>query len=172
MTLRKTVVATAVCVLCSLVIPAPVAAKTSGMSAGTVAPEIAISYGFNGIDSHATLKEWRGKPVVIKFWSPSCPPCRKQLPSLEKLHKRYKAKGLQVVAISLGNNDRSKKYIERTGMTFPVGVDARKKTSSRYGVRAIPATFLVGRDGRLCPIDGSLDSAVRKELKRKAKRRR
>ncbi len=167
MTRRKFVAAAAVCLVSALAVPAPANAKTT--SSGQLAPDIAISHGFNGISANASLKAWRGTPVVIKFWSPRCPPCRKQLPSLEKLHKRYKAKGLHVVAISLGNNDRSKKYIEQKGLTFPVGVDGRKTTSSRYGVRAIPATFLVGCDGRLRAINGSLEDAVRKELKRKKK---
>lgn len=166
MTPRKTIAAMVACVICAFAIPAPVNAGSSDV-AGKVAPDIAIAYGFNGIDAKASLKSWRGKPVVIKFWSPTCPPCRKQLPGLEKLHKRYKKKGLHVVAISLGTNDRSKKFIESKGLTFPVGVDFNKTTRTRYGVRAIPATFLVGRDGRLCKIDGSLDNAVRKELKRK-----
>ena len=133
---------------------------------GHLAPEIKVDQGFNGAGSHTKLQGMRGKPVVLKFWSPSCRPCVKQLPKLERLHRRYARQGLRVVALTCAKPNKVKRFLNKNQYSFPVGVDKSGVSQTRYGVYMIPATYLVGCDGRVCLVTDSLDAAVKRELVR------
>ena len=67
-----------------------------------------------------TLKELRGKVVVVNFWATWCPPCRKEMPDLEALYTILKEKGLVILAISDEVADKVKPFIEEKKYTFPV----------------------------------------------------
>lgn len=139
---------------------------TADRATTKLAPELKIADAFNGLTKGAQLKKWRGKPVVLKFWSPRCGPCRRQLPRLQKLYDRWASKGVHVVAISLADKSRSKAFIEKMGYSFPVAIDdASQTTSNRYAVNALPTTFLVDCKGRLCHVGRSLEDAIARELK-------
>lgn len=91
----------------------------------------------------------RGKVVLVNFWASWCLECRPEMPVLERLHRELVPQGLAVVAV----NAREKKevisrYAKELGLTFPLVLDPDGKISALYGVVGLPATFLVGRDGR------------------------
>ena len=81
---------------------------------------------------------------------------------------------LWVLAISLGSAQQSKDLVERGKLTMPVAYDTLQKTMARYKVKAIPATFLVDKDGVVRPTGKNMEAAVKREIKRakRAARRR
>lgn len=97
------------------------------------------------------LAEYRGGVVLVNFWATWCPTCREEMPALERLHARFRADGLVVLAIAIDPDGASAvvPFVAEHGLTYPVGLDPKMTVSDRFGVRALPSSFLVDRRGRL-----------------------
>ena len=92
----------------------------------------------------------RGKVVVLNFWATWCPPCREEMPSMERLHQEFRAQGLEVVAVDVQESPKqAARFLRDFRLTFPAPLDADGKVAARYQVRALPSTFLIDRAGRL-----------------------
>jgi peroxiredoxin len=101
-----------------------------------------------------TGKSWTrsaltGKVVLVNFWATWCPPCRKEMPDLEKLYQEFKDRGLVVLAISDEKGTTVKPFIEKARYTFPVLLDPNRATNTTYHIAGIPNSFLYDRSGRL-----------------------
>ena len=96
------------------------------------------------------LSEHRGKVVFINFWATWCPPCREEMPSMERLYVRQRDRRFTMVAVSLDSNPTLvAPYFKQSGLTFPVVLDPRMDLANSYGVRALPASFIVDPHGTL-----------------------
>ncbi len=99
------------------------------------------------------LSDYRGKVVLVDFWATWCGPCRAALPFVQKLHEDLASKGLQVLAVNLGEDPQTVlRFIEAKKMTFRVLLDEQEKVSQLYRVSAIPKTFLIDRKGQVVNI--------------------
>ncbi len=95
-----------------------------------------------------SLKSLRGKVVFLNFWATWCPPCRSEMPSMEILYRSYKDKGLEFLTVDVGEDREDvAAFIKEFKLSFPVVLDSSGRVSARYGVRGIPATFIIDRDG-------------------------
>jgi len=95
-------------------------------------------------------EEIRGKIVLLNFWATWCPPCRFEMPSMERLYQEFKGDGLEIVAVNfMESAETARSFMKESGFTFPVLMDQGGEISQRYGVHAIPVTFLIGRKGLL-----------------------
>lgn len=92
----------------------------------------------------------KGKVVYVDFWASWCGPCRKSFPWLKDVDARYGAKGLKVVTINL-DRDRAaaKKFLEELKIPFEVIYDSTGALAEKFGVEALPSSYLYGRDGKL-----------------------
>jgi len=99
------------------------------------------------------LKEQRGKAVMINFWATWCPPCREEMPAMERLYRRHRERGFVLLAVSV-DTDASlvRPFLEQHKLTFPVTLDAKMDLANTYGVRALPSSFLVDRHGYLTAV--------------------
>ena len=97
------------------------------------------------------LSDSRGKVVLLNFWATWCPPCREEMPAMERLYQRYKGKGLVVVALSVDVEGATVviPFVNEHKFSFPVGLDPKMTVAELYGVRALPSSFLVDRNGNL-----------------------
>jgi len=95
------------------------------------------------------LSDFKGKVVLLNFWATWCPPCKEEMPSMERLYRRYKDKGFAILAISIdaGGAGPVGPFARKLGLTFPIGLDAKQAVASQYGVPALPASFLIDRAG-------------------------
>lgn len=93
------------------------------------------------------LSGLRGKPVLIDFWATWCPPCRKELPHIQKIHQDLKSKGLVVLGITNEASADVSKFVAKQKMTFTVLLDPKNEASSRYKVEAIPRVLVVDKKG-------------------------
>jgi len=94
------------------------------------------------------LKELRGQLVFLNFWATWCLPCEEEMPSMERLHQRYKSRGFVVLGLSVDRNGPAvPPFVKRLGLTFPIGLDPDMVVADRYRVRALPSTFLIDRNG-------------------------
>jgi len=99
-----------------------------------------------------TLSDLRGGPVILNFWATWCPPCRAEMPALERVHRQHKAAGLAIVAVNATSQDSvsaATGFLEALGLTFPVGMDPTGEVQRLYQVRALPTTFFVDRRGEI-----------------------
>ena len=99
------------------------------------------------------LADHRGKVVMVNFWATWCPPCLEEMPAMERLYRQHKDAGFTLVAIS-GDADAGKigPFLTAHKLTFPVGLDPRMDLANGYAVRALPSSFIVGRDGNLAAL--------------------
>ena len=97
-----------------------------------------------------SVSDFRGKIVFINFWTTWCPSCRVEMPSMEKLHNKFKEKDFVMVAIDLQENAKVvKKFFEKYKLTFTSLLDSKGEVGARFGVQAIPITFILDKTGRI-----------------------
>lgn len=100
----------------------------------------------------ASLSDHRDKLVVLNFWATWCQPCTVEMPSLEALWRRYRDRGLMVVGVSVDRGAPKallEPYVRNLKLTFPILLDPDSKTSDRWRITALPATFLVRPGGEV-----------------------
>ena len=96
------------------------------------------------------LSEHRGKTVLLNFWATWCPPCREEMPALERLYRQHKDRGLVLVAISIDADPKIvPPYVKGSKLTFPIALDPKAEIANKYGVRALPSSFVVDRQGTM-----------------------
>jgi len=96
-----------------------------------------------------SFSELKGKVVLVNFWATWCLPCQWEMPLMDKLYQAYKAKGFVIVAISLDREGAAvvEPFVKEKKLTYPVVLDPTLQGAREFGVRGIPATFLIGPDG-------------------------
>ena len=96
------------------------------------------------------LKE---KAVLLNFWATWCPPRREEMPSMERVYRDYKAKGLEILAVSLDTGSdavvaaKVKAFMAELTLTFPALLDPTMVVVSAYRLRGLPTTYLIDRKG-------------------------
>lgn len=94
------------------------------------------------------LSDFRGKVVFLNFWATWCGPCRFEMPSMEKLYQRLKAKGLEIVAVNLQEDRKTvQRFVDELGLSFHILLDTAGRIGATYGARSIPTTYIVDREG-------------------------
>ncbi len=107
-----------------------------------------FSFDWNG--HSARLKELRGQVVILNFWATWCPPCIQEMPSLERLHRAVKDRGVKILAISVDQDGEAyQRFLHDYGLTFVTSRDPLQKISARYGTFKFPETFIINRQGRV-----------------------
>jgi len=96
-----------------------------------------------------SLDSLRGKVVLLNFWATWCPPCRKEMPDMETLYRRFEQKGLVVLAVSDENSETVAGFLAKQNYSFPVLLDPDRKVNEAFGVEGIPKSFIFDREGRL-----------------------
>lgn len=124
--------------------------RVRGVAVGDEAPDFTLDTPEGGTVSLSSL---RGKYVLIDFWASWCGPCRMENPNVVKMYNKYKDKGFSIYGVSLDNSkDAWIAAIKKDGLTWVHGSELKKwnsEVAQTYGVNAIPATYLIGKDGKV-----------------------
>ena len=114
------------------------------------------------------LAKMNGKVILVDFWATWCGPCIQELPHVQETYEKYHDKGFEVVAISLDRDeDKLKEFIEEKKMPWPQAFDKGGAISNKFGITGIPATFLIGKDGKVVDTNlrgDALEKAVAKQI--------
>ena len=96
------------------------------------------------------LSELKGSVVILDFWATWCGPCVASMPSLNKLYESTRAAGVKVYAVNQKEDkDKIQEFLDKHNLTLPVLLDKEAKVAESYGVRGIPTTVIVGKDGKV-----------------------
>lgn len=96
------------------------------------------------------LSDFRGKKAVfINFWATWCPPCRLEMPTMEKAYQTFRGHGLEILAASIDAGPKSvvKNFMQEFKLNFPALLDPEMEVMQLYRLSAIPASFLVDKQG-------------------------
>ena len=115
---------------------------------GQQVPAFAVKM-FDG--TAVNIQDLKGKVVLVNFWATWCPPCRQELTRVQKdIIDRFKSKDFVFLPISRQEKyETVKAFREKTGYTFPMGLDTDRKVFSLFATESIPRNFLVGKDGKI-----------------------
>ncbi|MFO0774483.1 MAG: TlpA disulfide reductase family protein [Nitrospiraceae bacterium] len=96
-----------------------------------------------------TLEAYRGTVVMLNFWATWCGPCRVEMPSMEALYKKFSRRDFEILAVSSDTQGAvvTRPFRDEMGLTFPILHDADFRVGLMYGVRTLPVTVLVDRQG-------------------------
>ncbi|WP_077609604.1 redoxin family protein [Clostridium sp. Marseille-P2415] len=105
-----------------------------------------------------SLSDYKGKTIFLNFWATWCPPCRAEMPDIQKIYETYDTEGddalivLGVAAPNYGNEkdeEGIKKFLEENGYTYPVLMDTNADLFTAYGIFSFPTTYMIDRDGNV-----------------------
>ena len=119
-----------------------------GHGRSELAPDFAVP-DLSGKAVH--LSALRGKVVLVSLWTTWCPPCRAEMPSMQKLYQRFRGRDFELLAVSQDDNGKEavEPFVKELGLTFPVLVDPDHQVGDRYGVWGYPETFILDRTGHV-----------------------
>ena len=116
--------------------------------------ELTDQYG----ESHR-LSDYKGKVIFLNFWGTWCPPCRAEMPDIQKLYEEYAAQGEDAEVVILGaaapgmgqegSEEEITQFMRENGYTYPVLMDTEWEMFNWYGITSFPTTFMIDRDGNI-----------------------
>lgn len=140
-----------------LIIPGHVTAEDVRPAAGHRAPDFAL----RDLQARTVkLSDVLGKRAVfVNFWATWCVPCREEMPTMERAYRAYKARGLEILAVSVDVGSEAavaaavKKFMAELKLSFSALLDAEWKVVKLYRVVGLPATFLIDRRGLIRAVE-------------------
>jgi len=110
------------------------------------APEFSLPESYGG---RVDLASYRGRPVLLVFWTTSCGICRHELPLLNQLAPEFASKGIAVVTVLLGGKDEARSYLSANHLDLTAVVDSDGAVAGAYHVNGVPRLVLITKDGKV-----------------------
>ena len=109
----------------------------------------AIDFKLKDLDGkELSLSDLKGKKVFINFWATWCPPCKAEMPEIEKIYQETKNSDLVIVAIEIGEPlSTVKPFINNNKYNFKVLLDLDQSVATKYGISAIPTSYFIDKNG-------------------------
>ena len=116
---------------------------------GDVAPDFQLEDTEGNIVSLSGL---RGKIVLVNLWATWCPPCREEMPSMERLNNAMAGEDFVMLAVNAEANGKEvvPEFLQKTPYNFPILYDDQGVVQSLYGVSKFPESFIIRKDGTIC----------------------
>lgn len=104
----------------------------------------------NEAGTNLSLSDLQGEVVMINFWASWCAPCRKEMPLLDALYKKYKPLGFTILGVNVDENSNDAyAMLKQIPVSFPVVFDSHGRTGKLYGLVAMPSSIFVDRTGKV-----------------------
>lgn len=123
-----------------------------GLSVGLEVGNLAPDFELQTLDGKTVaLSSLKGKKLILNFWASWCPPCRQEMPDMEKFYTDNHQNGIEILGVNLTSAEKSRTdvptFIEGNGITFPIVLDEGGKVGQLYRVSSIPASFIIDSEG-------------------------
>lgn len=138
------------CLLCALLLAAGVACASEESAPSDPAPDFELTlYETETRQAGETLRlsDLKGKPVVLNFWFPSCPPCVAEMPEFERVFQSHKSSGVEFVGVQLVGIDTAQdgqSFVQEVGVTYALGPD-EDDIITKYKVSGFPMTVFIDK---------------------------
>jgi peroxiredoxin len=130
------------------------------IESGIPAPD----FTFPGLDGKmASLSDYKGKVVLVNIWATWCPPCVAEMPSMEKLYRKFKRENFEILAVSIDETGLKAvaPFMKKNRLTFPALIDSKGAIKPVYRITGIPESFIIDHKGILIKkIVGPVDWAT------------
>ena len=97
-----------------------------------------------------TLSSLRGQAVLVNLWATWCPPCRAEMPAIQKMYIEYKDRGFVVLGVDMTYQDTAANvptFVQENQLTFPILMDTTGQMAQQYELRSLPTSFFIDREG-------------------------
>jgi cytochrome c biogenesis protein CcmG, thiol:disulfide interchange protein DsbE len=141
-------------------------ATTAGLipapQAGFLSPDFTLN---NLNDEAIRLSDLRGSVVLVNVWATWCPPCRAEMPAMQRVYEEYQAQGFEILAVNASAQDtfaNLEPFVAEYGLTFPILLDETGEVTRAYRVLSLPTSFFIGKDGVISEVvvGGPMDEAL------------
>lgn len=151
----------AVAIVAAIVVVVPLFSPGGGVPAGPAgmagsrAPVIAMR---DDTGATVSLAQYRGRIVVLNLWATWCPPCRAEMPDLQRFSDAYADRGVVVVGVNQGESaQRARAFAHSLGIAYPIWLDGRQQYGRAFTALGLPTTVVVDRNGTVVRgYDGAL----------------
>lgn len=140
----------------------------SKLKKGTMAPNFKLK---NLSGETISLSDYKGKKILLNFWASWCPPCKEEMPSIQKYYEeRADKSNVEVITVNMtkheqGDIERVKKFIREHKLTFPVLLDEKGEIMNLYNIRVFPTTYIINEAGMITDIASlPLDDKIIEDL--------
>jgi peroxiredoxin len=111
------------------------------------------------------LSDYKGKKVILNFWATWCPPCKAEMPHMQKFYEENKDNGIEILAVNLTDKDNGKEsiqsFVERYGLTFEIPLDEKGVIGTQYQAITIPTSYMIDSNGMISEkIVGPMDEEM------------
>ena len=123
--------------------------QTPAPQAGFPAPDFTLK---TPLGEPYTLSELKGQAVLVNLWATWCPPCRAEMPTIEKMYEEYHDDGFVVLALNMTYQDDPfavVPFLQDHGLTFPILLDETGEAASDYQLHLLPSSYFINRDGTI-----------------------
>ena len=94
--------------------------------------------------------DFAGTVTLLNFWATWCPPCRREMPAIERLHKQMEGYNFRIVAVSVSENKQTvQKFLESENYTFPIYLDERGAIGASLASQGIPTSYIIDATGAI-----------------------
>jgi len=114
-----------------------------GLGIGVKAPDFEL---INLKGEQVKLSDFHGKKIMLNFWATWCPPCKEEMPDMEKFHQQAKD-DVVILAVNIDPQYNVQEFITEMGITFPILLDKKDDVNSIYQVLTIPTTYFIDEEG-------------------------
>ncbi len=118
-----------------------------GLEKGNLAPNFELKT-LSG--ETVQLSDYRGEKIMLNFWATWCPPCRAEMPDMEKF---YNNEDVKILAVNLTNTEESqdavKKFKKEFGLSFPILMDEKLAVANKYQIQPIPTSYMIDSNGKI-----------------------
>lgn len=141
--------------------PSTPAQQSASLTSKVGAPQFTLS----DMKGHPiSLSNYRGKVVILDFWAPWCPPCRREIPDFISLQNQYASQGLQIIGIGLDQPNNVASFVQQYRINYPVVVGDDAISNLYGGISGIPTTFIIDKEGNIAnKFEGFTDRTVFEE---------
>lgn len=147
--------------------------EESGLAKGDTAPDFELT---TLAGDTVKLSDYRGKTVMLNFWASWCPPCRSEMPHMEKYYNDTKDSGeIEILAVNMTKTEKkkekgAKEFVEEYKLTFPILLDVDSDVMKMYQVKVYPTSYIINKEGvitdkLMLPLDQKMIEQVMEESK-------